>query len=179
MENMGEAAVCLEVCRPTFLLCLQTPLHTRLDKLHRSLPCSCMVAAINCIGPSVLHALLADSTPTFHNTSPYSRKHVKMVANTEQAVTVNPKPPLVSASLSWDMPSPGSGQIKAPILTPRDVIQVAFLLDEQPHASESRDEAATAADDDSRKVLGQLAIQWRSALGDRGSLSTGWLTSRR
>jgi len=101
-----------------------------------------------------------------------------MVADTEQAVTVNPKPPLVSTSLNWDMPSPGSGQIKDPILTPRDVIQVAFLLDEQPDASESHDDALMAADD-SRKVLGQLAIQWRSALGDRGSLSTGWLTSRR
>lgn len=69
-------------------------------------------------------------------------------------------------------------QVKAPILTPRDVIQVAFLLDEQLHALESHDEAAVAADD-SKKVLGQLAIQWRSALGDCGSLSTGWLTSRR
>lgn len=36
LENMGEAAVCLEVCQPTFLFCLQTPLHTRLDKLHQS-----------------------------------------------------------------------------------------------------------------------------------------------
>lgn len=101
-----------------------------------------------------------------------------MVTDIKQAVTVNPKPPLKSTSLNWDMPSPGSGQAKAPILTPRDVIQVAFLLDEQPNAEESHDEASTAADD-SRKVLGQLAIQWRSALGDRGSLSTGWLTSRR
>ncbi len=75
------------------------------------------------------------------------------------------------------MPSPGSGPAKAPILTPRDVIQVAFLLEEQPEG-ELHDEASTATDD-SKKVLGQLAIQWRSALGDRGSLSTGWLTSRR
>jgi hypothetical protein len=35
LENMGEAAVCLEVRQPTFLLCLQTPVHTRLDKLHQ------------------------------------------------------------------------------------------------------------------------------------------------
>lgn len=76
------------------------------------------------------------------------------------------------------MPSPGSVQIKAPILTPRDVIQVAFLLEEQPDVEEACDDASAAADD-SKRVLGQLAIQWRSALGDRGSLSTGWLTSRR
>ncbi|KAJ4994250.1 duf974 domain-containing protein [Stagonosporopsis vannaccii] len=95
-----------------------------------------------------------------------------------EAVSVNPKPPLKSTSLNWDMPSPGSAQAKAPILTPRDVIQVAFLLDEQPDAEKSHDESSIAVDD-SRRVLGQLAIQWRSALGDRGSLSTGWLTSRR
>ncbi|KAF3034256.1 hypothetical protein E8E12_006149 [Didymella heteroderae] len=95
-----------------------------------------------------------------------------------EAVTVNPKPPLMSTSLNWDMPSPGSGHVKAPILTPRDVIQVAFLLDERPDSAESHPEASMAADD-SKTVLGQLAIQWRSALGDRGSLSTGWLTSRR
>lgn len=71
-----------------------------------------------------------------------------------------------------------SDQASAPILTPRDVIQVAFLLDEQPTDDELHEEASMAADD-GKKILGQLAIQWRSALGDRGSLSTGWLTSRR
>lgn len=76
------------------------------------------------------------------------------------------------------MPSPGLVQPKAPILTPRDVIQVAFLLEEQPNIEEAGDDAAATVDD-SKRVLGQLAIQWRSALGDRGSLSTGWLTCRR
>lgn len=100
------------------------------------------------------------------------------MADSKQAVTVNPKPPLKSTSLNWDMSSPGSDPAKAPILTPRDVIQVAFLLDELPDVEESHDETSVGVDD-SRRVLGQLAIQWRSALGDRGSLSTGWLTSRR
>ncbi|KAF3007774.1 hypothetical protein E8E13_010259 [Curvularia kusanoi] len=95
-----------------------------------------------------------------------------------EAVTVNAKAPLKSTSLNWDMPSPGAGPAKAPILTPRDIIQVAFLLNEQSSVEESHDDASTATDD-SKRVLGQLAIQWRSALGDRGSLSTGWLTSRR
>ena len=70
----------------------------------------------------------------------------------------------------------GSGQHNNPILSPRDVIQVAFLLDEQPGMEEGLDASATG---DNKRVLGQLAIQWRSALGDRGSLSTGWLTARR
>ncbi|XPT00978.1 hypothetical protein M3J09_010125 [Ascochyta lentis] len=95
-----------------------------------------------------------------------------------EAVNVNPKPPLKSTSLNWDMPAPESGQANAPILTPRNVIQVAFLLEQQPDDDESHDDASTAAGD-GKRILGQLAIQWRSALGDRGSLSTGWLTSRR
>ncbi|KAF1358741.1 hypothetical protein EJ07DRAFT_122696 [Lizonia empirigonia] len=95
-----------------------------------------------------------------------------------EAIHVNPKLPLKSTSLNWDMPSPGSGQVNAPILTPRDVIQVAFLLEQESNVDESHDDPSTSAGDNKR-VLGQLAIQWRSALGDRGSLSTGWLTSRR
>ena len=66
--------------------------------------------------------------------------------------------------------------VNAPILSPRDVVQVAFLLDHQPGED---DEVAGSMTEDNKRVLGQLAIQWRSALGDRGSLSTGWLTARR
>jgi hypothetical protein len=67
--------------------------------------------------------------------------------------------------------------LNAPILSPRDVVQVAFLLDHQP--SDDDEEMAGSITEDNKRVLGQLAIQWRSALGDRGSLSTGWLTARR
>ncbi|KAF1830874.1 hypothetical protein BDW02DRAFT_601310 [Decorospora gaudefroyi] len=89
-----------------------------------------------------------------------------------EAVNVNPKPPLRSTSLNWDMqPS----ELNAPILSPRDVVQVAFLLDHQPGITDG----TTGTIEDDKRVLGQLAIQWRSALGDRGSLSTGWLTARR
>jgi len=91
-----------------------------------------------------------------------------------EAVNVNPKPPLRSTSLNWDMQASG---INAPILSPRDVVQVAFLLEHGP--SDKDEEMAGSMTEDSKRVLGQLAIQWRSALGDRGSLSTGWLTARR
>jgi hypothetical protein len=67
--------------------------------------------------------------------------------------------------------------INAPILSPRDVVQVAFLLDVRP--GDNEEEMADSVTEDNKTVLGQLAIQWRSALGDRGSLSTGWLTARR
>ena len=66
--------------------------------------------------------------------------------------------------------------LNAPILSPRDVVQVAFLLE---HQAGDDDDDADSITEDNKRVLGQLAIQWRSALGDRGSLSTGWLTARR
>ncbi|PSN63950.1 hypothetical protein BS50DRAFT_637277 [Corynespora cassiicola Philippines] len=94
-----------------------------------------------------------------------------------EAVNVNAKPPFKSTSLNWD--TPGTVQLNAPILNPRDVIQVAFLLEEQPNVEEANDNVGKLPPGDTRRILGQLAIQWRSALGDRGSLSTGWLTSRR
>jgi len=91
-----------------------------------------------------------------------------------EAVSVNPKPPLRSTPLNWDMQPSGPS---APILSPRDVVQVAFLLDHQP--SDNDEDMTDSITEDNKRVLGQLAIQWRSALGDRGSLSTGWLTARR
>ncbi|KAI8934236.1 hypothetical protein NX059_008982 [Plenodomus lindquistii] len=93
-----------------------------------------------------------------------------------EAVNVHPKPPLTSISLNWDMHPPGAGHQNAPILSPRDVVQVAFLLEQQ---SGEDGDSKTDGQVDGRTTIGQLAIQWRSALGDRGSLSTGWLTARR
>ncbi|KAF2736373.1 hypothetical protein EJ04DRAFT_562609 [Polyplosphaeria fusca] len=93
-----------------------------------------------------------------------------------EAVNVNPKPPFKCTSLNWDAASSEAPPLNAPILNPRDVTQVAFLLEQQGGIEEADE---TAGHGDSRRVLGQLAIQWRSALGDRGSLQTGWLTSRR
>ncbi|KAH7094765.1 hypothetical protein FB567DRAFT_12819 [Paraphoma chrysanthemicola] len=91
-----------------------------------------------------------------------------------EAVNVNPKLPLKSTSLNWDANGPASN---APILSPRDVVQVAFILDQQDGVES--DDAGPDSTPDNKRILGQLAIQWRGALGDRGSLSTGWLTCRR
>ncbi|KAF2745708.1 hypothetical protein M011DRAFT_405857 [Sporormia fimetaria CBS 119925] len=92
-----------------------------------------------------------------------------------ESVNVTPTKPFTSRSLNWDMPSPGASALNAPMLNPGDVMQVAFLLEEQAD-TEAADENEVP---NSKRVLGQLTIQWRSALGDRGSLSTGWLTYRR
>lgn len=96
----------------------------------------------------------------------------------QKAVSVNPKPPLRSTSLNWDAHAPGTDQHRAPILSPRDVVQVAFVLDQE-NGTEHPDSEDIGSVADNKRLLGQLAIQWRGALGDRGSLSTGWLTCRR
>ncbi|KAH3988927.1 hypothetical protein HBH70_068260 [Parastagonospora nodorum] len=95
-----------------------------------------------------------------------------------EAVNVNPKPSLRSTSLNWDAHPPGTGYHNAPILSPRDVVQVAFILEHETGVEQS-DMEEPGPEPDNKRLLGQLAIQWRGALGDRGSLSTGWLTCRR
>lgn len=89
-----------------------------------------------------------------------------------EQVSINAKEPFQSTSLNWDMAGPES-VAKAPLLSPRDVVQVAFLLQRKQDAEEEETLAS-----DGRKVLGQLSIQWRGHMGDRGSLSTGWLTAK-
>jgi hypothetical protein len=96
------------------------------------------------------------------------------------------KAPFKATSLNWDAHSKGPDKEHAPILNPRDIIQVAFVLeeDESQHESnktsaEGDKPAALATRSDNKLILGQLNIQWRSAMGDRGFLSTGWLTGRK
>lgn len=55
------------------------------------------------------------------------------------------------------------------VLKPQDIEQVMFLLT----AKQGYLDAATG-----RVPLAQLNIDWRSAMGERGSLTTGWLASR-
>ncbi|QDS76462.1 hypothetical protein FKW77_004838 [Venturia effusa] len=90
---------------------------------------------------------------------------------TLEAVAVTPKAPFKSSSLNWDVFGTGSDPPHSPILYPGEVMQVAFLLEAQ-----RQDSAAPSSSE--KPVLGQLNIQWRSAMGDRGSLSTSWLLGR-
>lgn len=60
---------------------------------------------------------------------------------------------------------------EATVLKPQDIEQVMFVVEEEEDGLEV--EMAQG-----RKQLAQLHIDWRSAMGERGSLSTGWLTGR-
>lgn len=54
------------------------------------------------------------------------------------------------------------------VLKPQDVEQVMFVLSE----GSVTDDAAL------RITLGQINIDWRNAMGEMGSLTTGWVASR-
>ena len=105
-----------------------------------------------------------------------------------EAVDMNSKPSFKTNSLNWVCSPPNADPQHAPILKPRDNLQVAFLLEDQHllqqddvdgDKSDAAAEKKLAVSADGKTTLGQLAIQWRTAMGDRGSLSTGWLTCRR
>ena len=93
---------------------------------------------------------------------------------TLKAVTFTPKPAFRSTSLNWDVAQENMNEVvNCPSLSPRDVMQVAFLI-ELKESGPVRELTR-----DGRIVLGQLSIQWRTAMGDIGFLSTGWLTTKR
>ena len=96
---------------------------------------------------------------------------------TLENITLTPKPFFSSTSFNWDVTRPDLHMIEAPTLSPRDITQVAFLVtpSERPDGSRPPREITK----DGRIILGQLHIHWRTAMGDPGYLSTGWLMTRR
>ncbi|KAF2101054.1 DUF974 domain protein [Rhizodiscina lignyota] len=94
-----------------------------------------------------------------------------------EVVNISAKPPFTSTSLNWDMPGRDAQPARAPLLSSRDVMQVAFLLQQEVPVDGSGDENELIVTD-GKATLGQLTIQWRGHMGDRGSLSTGWLTAK-
>jgi hypothetical protein len=93
------------------------------------------------------------------------------------SVRMNPKAPYKAHSLNWDMD--GAEPTRAPILNPRDIVQVAFLIEEDGTKTEAEQQAPGTNAPEKRFILGQLNIQWRGVMGDRGSISTGWLTGKK
>lgn len=95
---------------------------------------------------------------------------------TLEKVALTPKSPFTSKSINWDMFRLDQDHIESPILNPQKIWQVAFLLEKaHQHDGDHPDETIK----DGRMVLGQLNIHWRTAMGEIGLLSTGWLMTRR
>ncbi|KAI9789696.1 MAG: hypothetical protein M1816_005871 [Peltula sp. TS41687] len=102
-----------------------------------------------------------------------------------QTVHLTPRSPLQSTSLNWDVPLPTGEKLSSPTLNPDEVVQVAFLIQQQhhrqaPHPADGgrEDGKPVEVGKDGRMILGQLNLEWRTAMGDRGILTTGWLTFR-
>ena len=89
------------------------------------------------------------------------------------------KLPFKSSSLNWDVDREDGKEVNDPILNPRDIIQVAFLVEQAVGEATGLEELKSSLRRDGRAVIGQLAIQWRSSMGEKGSLSTGNLLTRR
>ena len=98
---------------------------------------------------------------------------------TLESLTLEAKSPFISTSLNWDVLHPHLKQPNLPVLGPREVTQVAFLIEEDKGDSQVVSAPRKELTKDGRTILGQLSIQWRGAMGDPGLLSTGWLTSRK
>ncbi|OAG39027.1 hypothetical protein AYO21_06747 [Fonsecaea monophora] len=96
-----------------------------------------------------------------------------------QQTKLQPKPPFKSTSLNWDAEQDNDVAAEYPSLKPRDIIQVAFLVEQEQGVAEGLEDLKDSIKRDGRAVLGQLAIQWRTEMGERGSLSTGNLLTRR
>ena len=89
------------------------------------------------------------------------------------------KRPFRSTSLNWDLTSTGNNEMDRPKLNPRSVQQVAFLVEQERGVTQGLEAAQKDLKLHGRIVLGQLSIEWRGAMGDRGFLSTGNLLTRK
>ncbi|MCJ1336833.1 hypothetical protein MMC09_002111 [Bachmanniomyces sp. S44760] len=96
-----------------------------------------------------------------------------------EELSFHAKPAFASKSLNWDAPESNDVVPELPSLTPRETTQVAFLIEEQEVNGSDGEPRAKELTPDGRTILGQLTIHWRSAMGNPGLLSTGWLSSRK
>ena len=94
-------------------------------------------------------------------------------AITLETATLNPKPAFHSTSLNWDAKKLDMHHRDKPRMAPRDILQIAFLVEQQ---KDGPDKEMTK---DGRTLLGNLDIQWMTVMGDKGFLSTGWLTTKK
>ena len=87
-------------------------------------------------------------------------------------VVCSPKLSFAIASINWDVSRSGMEKMESPFLMPRDVTQAAFLVRQKRNSTVEMTK-------DGRVIVGQLIIRWRTSMGDPGSLTTGWLTTRK
>ena len=89
------------------------------------------------------------------------------------------RPPFKATSINWDAKANSQSTTSGPTINPRDVQQVAFLVEQQKGISDGLETLQADMKRDGRVTLGQLSLEWRSTMGDKGVLSTGNLLTRR
>lgn len=88
-------------------------------------------------------------------------------------------PPFRGTSLNWDISRDPDQAEENPLLNPRDVLQLAFLVEQEAENPEGLEELRANLRRDGRTILGQIALEWRSVMGEKGQLTTGTLFSRK
>jgi trafficking protein particle complex subunit 13 len=107
-----------------------------------------------------------------------------------ESAVLHARAPFASTALNWDGDFGGAASTvesgdslpvssSGPLLAPRDVFQLTYLLSQQSGAVEATEELKTMLKRDGRAVLGQLSIGWRGEMGEKGSLTTGGLLTRK
>lgn len=70
-------------------------------------------------------------------------------------------------------------KLESPTLNPRDVLQVAFLIEQEEGQQEGLEGLQKDMKRDGRATLGQLSIEWRGSMGGKGFLTTGNIMTRK
>ena len=90
-----------------------------------------------------------------------------------------PYAPFVATSLNLDIDGEGDQKKDPPLLNPRDVLQLAFLVEQNAGSTEGVEELKANFKHDGRTPLGQIALEWSSGMGEKGQLTTGMLFTRK
>lgn len=97
---------------------------------------------------------------------------------TLEKTNLDVRSPFKSLSLNWDLSVDGEPLVR-PMLSPRDVLQIAYLVEQQEDVTDGLETLKMEMNRDGRTTLGQLSIEWRGPMGERGFLTTGNLLTRR
>ncbi|ERF75609.1 hypothetical protein EPUS_04589 [Endocarpon pusillum Z07020] len=105
-------------------------------------------------------------------------ENVADMAITLEQTSLDVRAPFKSTSMNCDGDLLIESSFKS-MLSPRDVLQVAYLVEQQGEVTDGLDTLRSDMKRDGRTALGQLSIEWRGPMGERGFLTTGNLLTRR
>lgn len=90
-----------------------------------------------------------------------------------------PQQPFEAKSLNRIVDPEEGEEREVPALDPRDIYQIAFLLEQTADRIEDVAESRESMERDGRVILGQISLEWMGAMGQKGRLTTSNLMSRK